>query len=152
MAIWGCGYAFQRTYTRESIAIGETPLIDWTDDEFAAPFVLYWFYGFFDAVWQTYVYWLMGALSNSSSRLAYFAGMYKGLQSAGAAIMYRLDSLKKPYMSLFISNWALLPASLILALPVAYYMVHEHSDVDLGHEPNVSPDTKSEKPSDEMRP
>lgn len=67
----------------------------------------------------------MGALSNSSSRLAYLAGMYKGLQSAGAAIMFRLDSWEKPYMTLFISNWVLLPVSLIIALPVAYYKVHE---------------------------
>lgn len=70
----------------------------------------------------------MGALSNSSSRLAYYAGMYKSLQSAGAAIIYRLDSLEVPYMSLFISNWALLPGSLIVAIPVACFMVHEHSD------------------------
>ena len=53
MAIWGCGYAFQKTYTRESVARGDVPYIDWTDGEFPAPFVLYWFYGFFDAVWQT---------------------------------------------------------------------------------------------------
>lgn len=128
MIIWGCGYAFQRTYTRASVASGETPLIDWTDSAFPAPFVLYWFYGFFDAVWQAYVYWLMGALSNSSSRLAYFAGMYKGLQSAGAAIMYSLDNWQKPYMTLFAINWALLPASLVIALPVVYYKVKEHGE------------------------
>lgn len=53
MATWGCGYLFQTTYTRESVASGETPLMDWTDSGFAGPFALYWFYGFFDAVWQT---------------------------------------------------------------------------------------------------
>ncbi|KAJ4231196.1 hypothetical protein NW757_013930 [Fusarium falciforme] len=151
MVTWGCGYAFQRTYTRESVASGETSHIDWTDDAFPAPFVLYWFYGFFDAVWQTYVYWLMGALTNSSSRLAYFAGMYKGLQSAGAAVMYRLDSLEKPYMALFISNWVLLPVSLILVFPVAYYMVHEHSDVESDQEPEVSAGVKAEKPAVEIK-
>ncbi|KAF5013126.1 hypothetical protein FDECE_846 [Fusarium decemcellulare] len=152
MVTWGCGYAFQKTYTRESVASGETPHLDWTDDGFAAPFVLYWFYGFFDAVWQTYVYWLMGALTNSSSRLAYFAGMYKGLQSAGAAVMYRLDSLEHPYMALLISNWVLLPASLILAFPVAYWMVHEHSDVDSVEEIVKSSEMEMEKPATEMKP
>lgn len=56
MVIWGCGYAFQKTYTRETVASQETPYIDWTDDTFPAPFVLYWFYGFFDAIWQTQVF------------------------------------------------------------------------------------------------
>lgn len=80
----------------------------------------------------------MGALTNSSSRLAYYAGMYKGLQSAGAAVMYRLDSLEVSYMSLFISNWALLPGSLIIAIPVACFMVHEHSDAESDEELEVS--------------
>lgn len=34
-------------------------------------------YGFLDAAWQTYAYWLMGALSNDPRKLAYFAGFYK---------------------------------------------------------------------------
>ncbi|KAI5459210.1 major facilitator superfamily domain-containing protein [Mariannaea sp. PMI_226] len=130
MIIWGCGYIFQKGYTRATVKSGETPVMDWTDSGFPGPFVLYCFYGMFDALWQTYVYWLMGALTNSSSRLAYFAGMYKSLQSAGAAIIYRLDSLGVPYMSLFISNWAMLAGSLIVAFPVAYFMVHEHSEAD----------------------
>jgi hypothetical protein len=91
-----------------------------------------------------YVYWLKGALSNSSSRLAYFAGMYKGLQSAGTAVMYRLDSLEKPYMTLLISNGILLPVSLIIAFPVACWMVQEHSDVESDREGD--PGTDVEKP------
>lgn len=51
--VWGCGYEFQKGYTRESVHDGRTELIDWTHGSFPAPFVLYWFYGFFDAVWQT---------------------------------------------------------------------------------------------------
>lgn len=76
----------------------------------------------------------MGSLTNSSSRLAYLAGIYKGLQSAGAAVMYRLDSLETPYMTLFMSNWILLPVSLVIAFPVAFWMVHEHSDVESNQE------------------
>lgn len=54
--------------------------------------------------------------------------MYKGLQSAGSAIIYQLDTWEVPYMTLLISNWVMLPLSLIIAAPVAYYMVHEHSE------------------------
>lgn len=54
MLVWGLGYDFQKGYTRESVADGSTPLIDWTDGtSFAGPFVHYFFYGAFDAVYQT---------------------------------------------------------------------------------------------------
>jgi hypothetical protein len=39
--------------------------------------LLYVCYGILDAAWQTYAYWLMGALSNEPRKLAYFAGFYK---------------------------------------------------------------------------
>lgn len=60
----------------------------------------------------------MGAISNNSRKLANFAGFYKGIQSAGAAIIWRLDGYKVPYMNLFISCWVLLAGSLVVALPV----------------------------------
>jgi len=34
----------------------------------------YIFMGILDAMWQTTAYWLMGAMSNDPSKLAYFAG------------------------------------------------------------------------------
>jgi hypothetical protein len=60
----------------------------------------------------------MGAISNNSRKLANFAGFYKGIQSAGAAIVWRLDDYKIPYMNLFASCWILLASSLVVALPV----------------------------------
>lgn len=72
-----------------------------------------------DACWQSFAYWTIGALSNDVRKLAYYAvrppslrpsdpvlhpdlllhfpdvqGFYKGLQSAGAAIAFRIDSQK----------------------------------------------------------
>ncbi len=43
----------------------------------------------------------MGALSNSSRKTANMAGFYKGIQSAGAAIFWRLDGLKIEYNAMF---------------------------------------------------
>lgn len=62
----------------------------------------------------------MGAISNNSRKLANFVGFYKGIQSAGVAIIWRLDGFGSPppYMNLFASCWVLLAASLIIALPV----------------------------------
>ncbi|GME72058.1 unnamed protein product [[Candida] boidinii] len=86
---------------------------------------LYMFYGFFDAVWQCYAYWIMGALTNSSRKAAVYAGYYKGLQSAGAAIAWRLDSVGVSYAAIFGSSWGLLAGSLIIAFPVLYYKIEE---------------------------
>ncbi|KAI4955774.1 hypothetical protein J4E91_001635 [Alternaria rosae] len=113
-AVWGGGYVFQRQYRRED----GSHHFDWKDSGYGGPMVLYISYGFYDAAWQTCVYWFMGAISNNSRKLANFAGFYKGIQSAGAAIVFRLDGFKRPYLDIFLSSWVLLAGSLIVALPV----------------------------------
>ena len=125
MVIWGGGYAFQRGYTRESTAPPAYEGMDWTTPGYGGPMMLYLFYGFYDAVWQTCVYWLMGTLSNNSRTLAHYAGFYKGLQSAGAAITWRMDGLLVPYMSMFASCWGLLAGSLVIAIPVLLTKVRD---------------------------
>ena len=91
MAVWGGGYAFQLGYTRAEATQEDYVKMDWTDGrKYIGPMFLYIFYGFFDAAWQTTVYWFMGAMTNNSRKLANFAGFYKGIQSAGAAIMLSL--------------------------------------------------------------
>ena len=65
-AIWGGGYVFQRDYTREEVHRGEAtkddpsddyPKLDWTSPDYIGPMFLYMLYGFYDASWQTAVYW-----------------------------------------------------------------------------------------------
>ncbi|KAI5810151.1 major facilitator superfamily domain-containing protein [Peziza echinospora] len=101
------------------------PAIDVYGDNFAAYCFLYLFYGFLDAMWQTYAYWLMGALSNDPRKLAYFAGFYKGIQSAGAAVVWRLDATGHSFDSLFGSSWGLCVAGMLFALPVIYLKVQD---------------------------
>jgi hypothetical protein len=72
----------------------------------------------------------MGAISNNSRKLANFAGFYKGIQSAGAAIIWRLDEYKVPYMNLFISCWVLLAGSLVVALPVMLLKIKDTVPVE----------------------
>ncbi len=43
----------------------------------------------------------MGALSNSGRKAANLTGFYKGIQSAGAAVFWRLDGLKTPFDTMF---------------------------------------------------
>jgi len=72
----------------------------------------------------------MGALSNSGRRSANYAGFYKGIQSAGAAVMWSLDSKKTSFMGEFISNWVLLSVSLLCAAPVIWLKVKDHVTVE----------------------
>lgn len=76
----------------------------------------------------------MGAISNNSRKLANFAGFYKGIQSAGAAVMWRLDGFKDgervPYMHLFASCWGLLAGSLVIALPVIILKIKDTVPVE----------------------
>jgi MFS family permease len=125
MAIWGGGYSFQKTFNRTMAADEDRPKKDWKDPGYGGPFVLYMWYGFYDAAWQTCVYWFMGSLTNNGRKLANFAGFYKGIQSAGSAITWRLDDLKIPFMNMFASNWGLLVGSLIIALPVFLWKVED---------------------------
>jgi MFS family permease len=127
-AVWGGGYVFQRQYTR-----GDTePVYDWESRGYVGPMFLYICYGFYDAAWQTCVYWFMGAITNNSRKLANFAGFYKGIQSAGAAIIWRLDGLGKPppYMNMFASCWVLLAVSLVVALPVMVLKIKDTVPVE----------------------
>jgi hypothetical protein len=72
----------------------------------------------------------MGSLSNNSRKLANFAGFYKGIQSAGAAVAWRIDGMGNApeYMNVFASCWGLLCGSLLFALPVIWIKVLDHVD------------------------
>ena len=71
-------------------------------------------------MWQTFAYWLMGAVSNDASKLAYLTGFCKSfiwflilrctnkiftdkaMQSAGAAGVWRADGVGVPYVYLYL--------------------------------------------------
>lgn len=85
--IWAGGFAFQLTFEADY----KDP-IHWDHERFGGPFFLFILYGFSDAVYQTYLYWLMGAMSNDPALLARYAGFYKAVQSAGAATAFGIDA------------------------------------------------------------
>ncbi|KJZ72011.1 hypothetical protein HIM_08572 [Hirsutella minnesotensis 3608] len=131
--IWGAGWHWQKQQvTREEATSKDNVLIDWDDggEKFIGPMFLYFFYGFYDAIWQTSIYWFMGALSNSGRKAANMAGFYKSIQSFGAAIAYYLDGSKKSYNLIFGLTWGLLAGSLIFAMPVIFYRIKDHVSVE----------------------
>ncbi|KAF9219175.1 MFS general substrate transporter [Gyrodon lividus] len=123
--IWA--YSYQKTYTRASTG-PEAPKMDFTDPGYAAHVWLMIFYGLLDSMWQTTVYWLLGAMSNDPGKLAVFTGFYKSIQSAGAAGVWRVDAVQIPYMNIFVSTWVLAAVGMVAALPMIYMRVKDHTD------------------------
>ena len=57
-------------------------------------------------------------------------GYYKGIQSAGAAVAYRVDAQGIPYMAQFASCWALCAGSLVLALPLLLIKIMDTTPIE----------------------
>jgi hypothetical protein len=73
----------------------------------------------------------MGALSNSGRKTANFAGFYKGIQSAGAAIIWAIDgNSDTSYMAEFASSWGILAGALLFASPVIFLKIKDHVTVE----------------------
>ncbi|KAI8098950.1 major facilitator superfamily domain-containing protein [Halteromyces radiatus] len=129
LAVWIGGFIFQLTFDNSY----DSP-IHWTTDGFGGPFVLYMLYGFSDAMYQSYLYWLMGAMSNDPTILARYAGFYKALQSAGAAISFGIDACDIPLKWECLISWILVMVSFPFMLMVASKIpdtnvIPEHDDV-----------------------
>ncbi|KAL2149776.1 hypothetical protein VTH82DRAFT_8428 [Thermothelomyces myriococcoides] len=131
--IWGGGYAWQKEQVPREVAEAEGYVgYDWTDGGrlYIGPMFLYMFYGFLDAAWQTCVYWYMGALSNSGRKAANLTGFYKGFQSAGAAVFWRLDGLRTSYDTMFAASWGLLAGALVIAAPVIFLRIKDTVSIE----------------------
>jgi hypothetical protein len=129
LGTWAGGAAFQVTFTRQSAP----PNVDWTSSNFGGPFVLYFMYGMADAMWQSWCYWIMGSITNESYRLARYAGFYKGVQSAGAAISFGIDSSGAPFINELAANFSMMA----FAVPLMYYVALGVEETNYGKEKEV---------------
>lgn len=135
-AIWGGGYAFQKTFTRESVAVSPDhpnptlAAMDYKDSDYIGPMFLYMFYGVYDAMFQSFILWSLGALSNNPKKAALYAGFYKGIQSAGAAVAWSLDSNGTTFMNMFISSWVLVIGSLLVGAPLILFKIKDHTAIE----------------------
>ncbi|KAK4489805.1 hypothetical protein RD792_000448 [Penstemon davidsonii] len=126
-AIWGGGLAKQLDYTRHDSLIK----MDFKDGpDYAGPFVLYFSYGLLDAMFQSMVYWVIGALADDSEVLSRYVGFYKGVQSAGAAVAWQIDSHNVPYLNELITNWALMTVSFPLLVVLIIKAVKDDDEVE----------------------
>lgn len=123
-AIWGGGLANQLSYKAVPVA----DPIDFKDGHrYAGPFLLYFSYGLLDAMFQSLIYWIIGALANDSQILSRYVGFYKGVQSAGAAVAWQVDRRHTPLMSQLIVNWGLMTISYPLLALLVFLAVKDES-------------------------
>ncbi|CAO3570621.1 unnamed protein product [Mortierella alpina] len=69
-------------------------------------------FGFCDAAFAVYCFWLMGALSNKHDELSRYAGFFKSIQSLGSAVAAPLDLAQTPLLAYLITNWILCAISI----------------------------------------
>lgn len=63
----------------------------------------------------------MGAISSNPAQLARLVGVYKGVQSAGAASAFAMDSGGTSYMNELAATWGVGVAGLVFAAPVVAF-------------------------------
>ncbi|TXG52157.1 hypothetical protein EZV62_021326 [Acer yangbiense] len=120
------GFANQLKYSHSKLP----EKLDFKDSGsgFAGPFVLYFSYGLLDAMFQSTVYWVIGSLADDSETLSRYSGFYKGVQSAGAAVAWQVDTHKVPLMSQLIVNWGLTTISYPLLIILVVFAVKDDNN------------------------
>ncbi|KAL6650208.1 hypothetical protein ACP70R_009133 [Stipagrostis hirtigluma subsp. patula] len=148
-AIWGGGLANQLKYNlRDDQTALDNP-IDFKDGHrYAGPFLLYFSYGLLDAMFQSLIYWIIGALANDSQILSRYVGFYKGVQSAGAAVAWQIDTHHTSRISQLIVNWGLMTVSYpLLALLVFLAVKDEDNSVSSVEDGKDNKGTKLSAPT-----
>ncbi|KAL1868417.1 hypothetical protein VTK73DRAFT_3711 [Phialemonium thermophilum] len=83
--------------TSSSWASPPTDGVDWTDDGFAGPFVLYVLFGIIYGSHQLIGMWVMGTFTNKPATLAVYGGLWKGVAAAGVAVQFGMGAAEVPY-------------------------------------------------------
>ncbi|KAJ2822889.1 hypothetical protein FBU31_004455, partial [Coemansia sp. 'formosensis'] len=124
-AIWGGSLALHNKYPH---GLTLENRIDFKESSRSSgPIILYILCGVGDALYQTFAYWIIGALSNDNQLLARYIGFYKGMQSFGAAIAWQLDAKNVAPKNQLVANWVLFAISVPSMLYVVW-SIKEHSE------------------------
>ncbi|KAG2187369.1 hypothetical protein INT44_005055 [Umbelopsis vinacea] len=122
-ALWiGCIFV-QQKYTRESVvALKADPTLqmDVLSPGYAGLVIEYALFGAGDAIYQGFIYWLLGTMTNDTERAARYGGFYKTIQNAANAIAGQVDAIRTPYMTELAVSFAINGVGLLLAFAVCF--------------------------------
>ncbi|KAG0206353.1 hypothetical protein BGX28_002207 [Mortierella sp. GBA30] len=113
MSTWIAALMVQLKHKWERKAMHPKELIDYEHgNNYTGLLAIYTMFGFCDAAFAVYCYWLMGALSNKHDELSRYAGFFKSIQSLGSAVAAPLDLAQTPLLAYLIINWILCAISI----------------------------------------
>ncbi|CAL1708425.1 unnamed protein product [Somion occarium] len=133
--IWGVALSWQVTFDRADAKalLDAAKLINYKDENYKGKGALYFFYFFSDACYQALAYWIMSALTNDPFQLARFAGLYKAVQSAGAAGSFGMDAVATPYLNEHLASWILM----LVSYPLAFLVIRTVKETNYDDEETV---------------
>ncbi|KAG9158061.1 hypothetical protein Leryth_000225 [Lithospermum erythrorhizon] len=132
--IWGGGLAKQLEYSREHKP-DATPSSDFTfwhlilqgllcctlAMDYSMPCTKAWFIGLLEL-------WLMIPRYSAGILHKKYSGFYKGVQSAGAAVAWQVDTQNAPFLNQLIANWSLTTVSYPLLVLLVILAVKDDSN------------------------
>ncbi|GAA5808766.1 hypothetical protein MFLAVUS_002162 [Mucor flavus] len=118
-ALWIATIFIQKGYTRESLLEPSYVKLDVTDPKYPGIVVVYSLFGLIDAMYQGYIYWLLGTMTNDVERAARYGGFYKTIQNACKAVADQLEATEVAYMTQLIVIFSINTVGLLLAFIVA---------------------------------
>ncbi|KAI8987050.1 major facilitator superfamily domain-containing protein [Pilobolus umbonatus] len=110
----------QKLFTFESVKQSGFEQTDILTPNYAGYIVLYAVFGFVDAIYQGFIYWLLGTMTNDTQCAARYGGFYKTIQNAASAIASQVDALHTPYLTQVYINFVIEGAGIILAYIVCF--------------------------------
>ncbi|KAG0287221.1 hypothetical protein BGZ96_008835 [Linnemannia gamsii] len=136
MATWLGAFLMQTKHKwQRKVNYPDTHLIDYEHGKiYSELLTIFTMFGFCDAAFAVYCYWLMGALSNKHDELSRYAGFFKAIQSLGSAVAAPLDLAQTPLNAYLITNWVLcgvsIPAMFLVCRTVTDTTVEDDDDYD----------------------
>ncbi|CAO0800123.1 unnamed protein product [Mucor circinelloides] len=133
IASWIGAIFVQQKFTFESVKELGFVQVDVYSPGFAGYIILYAVFGLIDAIYQGFIYWLLGTMTNDNERAARYGGFYKTIQNAAAAIAAQVDAIHTPFMTQIYINLAIEGVGLLLAYIVCFRV----ADVTVEHVDNL---------------
>lgn len=100
------------------------PNYDWTDPEFAGIMITYLIFGCLYAIHHMLIQWVISSWTNDPVMLARYAGLFKGILSAGLCVGFDLEAAGVSYMVQTIIQMTLMYTS----LPVIAWLIYKYTN------------------------
>jgi hypothetical protein len=120
VSLWVGAVIIQQRFTRESVKAPDFVHVDVFDPGYPGLLIEYALFGLIDSMYQGFIYWLMGTMTNDTERAARYGGFYKTIQNAFSAVGNQLESHEVPYMTQLITIFVINVVGLVLAYVVSF--------------------------------